>query len=81
MKNHLQESRKEVMRTFRNNANVEIVKTADNLINMQMKAESYLQKLIRTNADTKKIIEAFNIISDSQFILGLLIGMSKNEKE
>ena len=81
MKNHLQESRKEVMKTFRNNANVEVVKTADNLVNMQMKAESYLQNLIRTNADTKKIIEAFNIISDSQFILGLLIGMSQNEKE
>ena len=35
MKNQLEGSRKEVMKTFRNNANVEIVKTADNLINMQ----------------------------------------------
>ena len=70
MKNHLQESRKEVMKTFRNNANVEVVKTADNLVNMQMKAESYLQKLIRTNADTKKIIEAFNSKSDAEVILG-----------
>lgn len=81
MKNHLQESKKEVMKTFRNNANSEVVKTADNLINMQMKAESYLQKLIRTNADTKKIMEAFNIISDSQFILGVLVGMSQNGKD
>lgn len=77
MINHLEESKKEVMKIFRNNANSEVVKTADSLINTQMKAESYLKRLIRENADTKKIIEAFNIISDSQFILGLLVGMSQ----
>lgn len=81
MINYLEESKKEVMKTFRNNANSEIVKTADSLINTQMKAESYLKRLIRENADTKKIIEAFNIISDSQFILGVLVGMSQNGKD
>lgn len=77
MINHLEESKKEAMKIFRNNANAEIVKTADSLISTQMKAESYLKRLIRENADTKKIMEAFNIISDSQFILGLLVGMSQ----